>query len=62
MDGFLLFYRGALTFFALMFVLDITLIGVSPATYAWPVCFAYYYFRLQDAKKFYKSVKDLETD
>lgn len=61
-NGFLLFYQVALAFFALMFVLDIALIGVSPATYAWPVCFAYYYMRYQEAKQFYNLSKEKEDD
>jgi len=61
-DGFLLFYRVALWFFAVMFVLDVALLGVSPATYAWPVCFVYYYYRLQDAKRFYLATKGKDHD
>ena len=61
-DGFLGFYRVGMIFFAVMFILDITLIGVSPATYAWPICFAYYYMQYQSAKKYVDAVREEEND
>jgi len=58
MNKFLLFYQIMMTFFVVMFTLDVTLIGTSPATYAWPICFAYYYMQYQNAKLHYRSMSD----
>lgn len=44
----LAFYNIMLGFFVVCFLYDVTLGEISPATYAWPVCFIYYYFRRLD--------------
>jgi len=46
----LVFYNIMMGFFVMCFLYDVTLGEPSPATYAWPVCFIYYYFRRLDVK------------